>query len=120
VPERFVERLVARGEWEELATGVYRSALARRPSFEQRLRALTLSVDGVAFGRSAAALYGLLPDPRGPEVLVLRGRRNRDRVGLHSTRERWNYSIPNSNGLATTGSPSWLVSLGTTNCPTRA
>jgi hypothetical protein len=86
VHERLIERLVARGEWDELAPRVYRSALTSRATFEQRLRALTLSVDGVAYGRSAAALYGLVPKPNELEVLVIRNHRNRARPGVHSTR----------------------------------
>jgi hypothetical protein len=48
--------------------------------------ARVLSVDGVAYGRSAAALYRLLPAPREPEILVVRNGRGRLRYGLHSTR----------------------------------
>jgi hypothetical protein len=86
ITERTIERYVARGLWDELAPFVYRAAPAGRAPWQQRLLALALSVGGVAYGRSAAALYGLLPPPRHPEVLVERADRSRMRPGLHSTR----------------------------------
>jgi len=86
VPERMIERLVERGEWEEIEQHVYLSGPSAAPSWQQRLHALVLSVEGVAFGRSAVALYGLLPPPSQPEVLVIRASRNRLRDGIHSTR----------------------------------
>ncbi|MGQ0826652.1 MAG: hypothetical protein ACT4OX_16765 [Actinomycetota bacterium] len=82
---------MARGRWAEVAPGVFRAAPGGPISWTQRLIALTLSVDGVAYGASACALYGLLDPPETPEVLVVRGDRNRLRPGLHSTR-----TLPNS------------------------
>ncbi len=102
IDEREVERRIARGAWEEVAAGVYRAAPAASISREQRLMALTLSVDGVAFGRSAAWLYGLLPAPRHPEVLVVRVDRNRLRDGLHSTRSLPTAEIARVKGIRAT------------------
>jgi very-short-patch-repair endonuclease len=81
-----VARHVRSGRWQELEPAVFRALPAGRPTFEQRLMALVLSTGGVAYGRSAVALYGLLDPPRRPEVLVVRAGRNRVRSGLHSTR----------------------------------
>ena len=86
IHEREIERRVQRGAWEEVEQGVYRASPAAPATCEQQLIALTLSVDGVAFGRSAAWLYGLVPAPKRPEVLVVRASRNRLRDGLHTTR----------------------------------
>jgi very-short-patch-repair endonuclease len=97
VGERQIERMVARGHWYEQARFVYRAAIAAPQTFEQRLMALVLSIDGVAYGRSALALYGLGRPPRQPEVLVVRTARNRSRDGIHSTR-----SLPR-NEIATVG-----------------
>jgi very-short-patch-repair endonuclease len=81
-----ITRNVAAHRWVELRHGVYRAAASAPSTWQQRLMALTLSVDGVAYGRSAVALYKLLPPPKSPEVLVVRAWRNRPREGLHSTR----------------------------------
>src|SRR5262245_7530046 len=86
VAERQIERMVARGHWHEQARFVYRAAIAAPSTFEQQLMALALSVDGVPYGRSALALYGLARPPRHAEVLVVRAARNRRRDGIHSTR----------------------------------
>ena len=68
----------------EVAPRVYRFGAAR-PTWDDKLLAAVLSADAVAARRSAAALYGLLPPPAIPQVLVARGRRNLERVELHST-----------------------------------
>ena len=109
VGERRIERLVWQGEWTKLAPHVYTAAMtARLGAFEQRLRALTLSVSGVAFGRSAVTLYGLLPTPKQPEVLVERSMRNRQRAGVHSTR-----ALPTSEVTTVRGIPATLPARST-------
>jgi hypothetical protein len=100
--EREIERRVEVRAWEEVAPGVYRALPAAPISREQRLMALTLSVDGVAFGRSAAWLYGLLPAPEHPEVLVVRASRNRLRDGLHSTRSLPTAEVARVKGIQAT------------------
>jgi hypothetical protein len=100
--EREIERRVEVRAWEEVAPGVYRALPAAPISREQRLMALTLSVDGVAFGRSAAWLYGLLPAPEHPEVLVVRASRNRLRDGLHSTRSLPTAEVARVKGIRAT------------------
>jgi very-short-patch-repair endonuclease len=84
--ERQIERLVIANQWAEAAPGVFRALPAGPVGFQERALALALSVDGVAFGRTALALYGLLRNPDAPEVLVARADRNRLRAGVHSTR----------------------------------
>jgi very-short-patch-repair endonuclease len=61
--------------------------------------ALVLSVDGVAYGRSALALYGLSRPPRHPEVVVVRAARNRRREGIHSTRSLLRNEIGTAAGV---------------------
>jgi very-short-patch-repair endonuclease len=99
VNERQTKRMVARGHWHEQARFVYRAALAAPPTFEQRLMAVVLSVGGVAYGRSALALYGLIRPPSHPEVLVVRGARNRRRDGIHSTRSLLRNEIVTAAGV---------------------
>lgn len=72
--------------WEEVEPDVYRALPAAALSFEQRAHAMALSAGGVAYGRTAVALYDLGARPAAVEVLVDRPLRNRDRPGLHSTR----------------------------------
>jgi hypothetical protein len=98
-----IRRNVARGVWEELEPLVFRAAPAARPTWTQRLMALTLSVDGLADGPSACALYGLLPAPKQAQVLVVRESRNRLRPGLHSTR-----ALPHSDIATVRGIPATM------------
>lgn len=101
VPEREIDRMVARRHWHEQAPFVYRASIAAAPTFEQRLMALALSVGGVAYGRSATALYGLSRHPQALEVLVERAARNRSRDGIHSTRSLPRNEIAVARGVPT-------------------
>lgn len=85
-PASTVSWLVATRRWEEIEPGVLRARPAGAPGARQRLVALVLSTGGVAYGPSALELYGLVPAPEAPEVLVVRAHRNRRRDGVHSTR----------------------------------
>jgi hypothetical protein len=49
------------------------------------LLSFALSADALAARLSAAALYGAHAPPKQPQLLVVRGRRNLDRVEIHST-----------------------------------
>ncbi len=102
-PERTIEWLVAQAHWHELAPNVFCAAPRGKGSWQQWLMALTLAVDGVAFGQSAAALYGLLPPPKQPEVLVVRKHRNRLGTGVHSTR-----SLPATDVAKVAGIPATM------------
>jgi hypothetical protein len=82
-----IRRWLHHGWWHEVAPRVYESCPAAPLTWRPRLLAATLSTDAVAARRSAAALYGLLPRPDAPELLVARGKRNLDRSVVHSTIE---------------------------------
>lgn len=99
-PASTVAWLVANGRWEEIEPGVLRALPADTPTPRQRLMALVLSTGGVAYGTSALELYGLVPAPKAPEVLVVRSHRNRSRAGLHSTR-----ALPRSEIAIASGVP---------------
>jgi hypothetical protein len=58
--------------WLEVEPLVYRNAASEPLTWQQRTLALVLSTGGIASGRSAAALYGLVDPPRAPEVIVRR------------------------------------------------
>jgi len=103
IAERTVRRNLARGVWEEITPFVYRAAPAAASDWQQELHALVLSVNGLAYGRSATALYGLTPSPRTPEVLVTRSSRNRPRPGLHSTR-----TLPRADATVVAGIPATM------------
>ena len=81
-----VRRRVVDGMWLELEPRVDLVAGGVELTAKQRLIALTLSTDGVASGRSAAALFGLMDFPAVPEVTVVRGRRSARRAGVRSSR----------------------------------
>jgi very-short-patch-repair endonuclease len=85
-----------------LEPGVFRTLPTGTITWQQRLAALALSVGGVAYGRSATALHGLSKAPPVPEVLVVRGHRNRLRPGVHSTRALPNSDIALVNGIRAT------------------
>ena len=71
-----IGRLVRSGTWRELESRVYTSTAAGAPTWIQRGMARGLATGGVASGRTAAALYGLLPAPADVQVLVDRHRRS--------------------------------------------
>jgi hypothetical protein len=100
--ERRLERAVERGTLERVEVGVYRAAPAGALTRPQRLLALVLSTGGVAYGRSACAVHGLVPHPASPEVLVVRPARNRTRAGLHSTRTLPPSDVCSVGGIPTT------------------
>lgn len=73
---------VRRGEWEILAPGVY-DVVCGSPPPHRGLMAAVLRTGGAAYGRSAAALWDLVPVPNVPEIAVppsKRPRRLRARV----------------------------------------
>ena len=65
-------RRVRDGTWTEVERGILRPALAGDLTWQERLMALVLATGGVAAGRSAGALFGLLPPPQSAEVVVER------------------------------------------------
>ena len=67
-----IARLVERRVWEEVVTRAYRAAVARPVDWRQSTMATTLATRGVAGARSAGALFGFLPAPIVPELLVER------------------------------------------------
>jgi hypothetical protein len=97
-----VRRRLAAGTWQEVAPRVYRSALSGPRTWLDSLAALVLSCDGIAARRSAAALYDLLPPPGRQEILVVRTRRNLERVVLHSTRDLARSDVVVANGIRAT------------------
>ncbi|HWS44856.1 MAG TPA: hypothetical protein VN636_03275, partial [Acidimicrobiia bacterium] len=82
---------------------MYRVAPAALADWQQRLLALVLSVDGLAYGRSATALYALTAPPKSPEALVERASRNRLRHGVHSTR-----TLPRDDATIVAGIPATM------------
>lgn len=86
-PRQTIRRRLRSGVWEEIDARVYRAAAAAPPDAWQRLMARTLATGGVACGLSAGALYGLLPFPKDPRVMVRRGARSSAGPGVCTTRE---------------------------------
>jgi hypothetical protein len=72
----YVRRRLSEGIWHEVDLRVYRSRPTAPMTWQQRLAARVLATGGVATARSAAALYGLMPAPSTPEVLVVRTARS--------------------------------------------
>jgi very-short-patch-repair endonuclease len=99
---RTISWMLERGRWHEIEHGVFRSLPAPPSSWQQRIAALNLSVDGVAFGQSAAALYTVWTPPKDPESLVERAERNRLRPGVHSTRSLPTTDIATVQGVRAT------------------
>jgi hypothetical protein len=97
-----VRRRVADGTWLELEPRAYLVAGGVEPTARQRLIALTLATGGVASGRSAAALFGLMDFPAVPEVTVVRGRRAARRAGVRSSRELLPIDLTLVDGIPTT------------------
>ena len=81
-----VRRRVAAGRWIEVGERSFMVATGVPPTDRQVLVALTLSARAAASGRSAAALYDLLPFPSVPEVTVVRSRRSLRHDVVHSSR----------------------------------
>lgn len=77
---------VQRGEWETLAPGVY-DVVCGKPPPHRDLMAAVARAGGVAYARSAAALWDLVPAPPVPEVAVARSKRPRTvRARVHRPR----------------------------------
>jgi hypothetical protein len=70
-----ITRLLERRVWEAVVPRVYRAAAARPLDWRQVTMATTLITRGVAAGRSAGALFELLPPPSIPEVVAPRASR---------------------------------------------
>ncbi|MFN8035519.1 MAG: type IV toxin-antitoxin system AbiEi family antitoxin domain-containing protein [Acidimicrobiia bacterium] len=70
-----VRRRVRDGTWEEVEPRVFRVGASTALTWIQAVAALALSTGGVASGRSAATLHGLLDPPVHPSVTVYRLRR---------------------------------------------
>jgi very-short-patch-repair endonuclease len=102
VPKQTIRRRLAAKNWEEVEPGVYRAVPAALLDHRQRLLALVLSTQGVAAAGSAAALFGWMPFPRAPIVVVHRGRRAAGRPGVRSTRDLPGSDITTVDGIATT------------------
>jgi hypothetical protein len=103
IPPRTIAWMLDRGRWQEVEPGVMRALPAGRLTWQERIFALSLSVDGVGFGLSASALYGVWTPPRQAEVLVERAGRNRKRPGVHSTR-----SLPKTDIAIVQGVPATM------------
>jgi hypothetical protein len=79
-----LRRWLANRMLDEVAPRVYRFP-GSRLDWHVKLLAFALSADALAARLSAAALYGAHNPPKVPQLLVVRGRRNLDRVEVHST-----------------------------------
>jgi len=97
-----IRRRLADGTWIELEPRAYLVVVGVDPTAKQRLIALTLATGGVASGRSAAALFGLMPFPPEPEVTVVRGRRAAGHAGVCSTRNLPSTDVTVVDGIPTT------------------
>jgi hypothetical protein len=106
-----VRRRIADGTWLELETRAYLVAGGVEPTAQQRLIALTLSTGGVASGRSAAALFGLMDFPAVPEVTVVRGRRSARREGVRSSRQLPQIDLTVVDGILTTAPARTIIDL---------
>jgi very-short-patch-repair endonuclease len=71
-PRSTIAGLLDRGTWEAVVPRVYRSTAARPIDWRQTTMAATLLTGGVAAGRSAAALFDLVPAPSLPELIARR------------------------------------------------
>jgi hypothetical protein len=124
-----VRRRVEAGVWQELAPGAYRVALGAEADWCALTMAMVLSTGGVAYCRSALALFGLLRPPSEVEVVVVRNQRTnsrspqrstdsslsnasklghascglRDGTAARSCSGYWRSAIPSSGALATSG-----------------
>jgi very-short-patch-repair endonuclease len=107
-----IQRRLGRGVWEEVAPLVYRTTAAPPLPWTGRLVALMLSVDGVAYGPSAAVLYGMIDGAPEPEVVVARALRNRKRGGVHSSIALPSTDIAVVQGIRATMPARTLIDLG--------
>jgi hypothetical protein len=97
-----IRRQLLAGTWHEVEPRVYRAGVADRLTWLEELAALTLSGDAFAARRSAAALYGLVPPPKQPEILVFRTRRNLRRAVVHSSLDLARSDTVIANGIRAT------------------
>ena len=109
-----VRRRVADATWLELEPRAYLVAGGVEPTAKQCLIALTLSTGGVASGRSAAALFGLMDFPAIPEVTVVRGRRSARRAGVRSSRELPQIDLTVVDGIPTTAPVRTIIDVAAT------
>lgn len=109
----FVWRRVRDHRWKEVEPHVYRATLAGTPTWQETLLAVVLTTNGVAGGRSAAALFGLLPPPNVPEVVIdhrIRSARHR-RPGVRAVRDLTERDVVEVDGIPSTSVARSLVDL---------
>jgi hypothetical protein len=104
----------AAGHWTEIEPHVYRHAAAGPISWQQRTMARVLATGGVACGRSAAALFGLLDAPGVPEVVVERSHRSlrHQRPGVRSIEVLEARDVTRIGGVPATTPALTLIMLG--------
>jgi very-short-patch-repair endonuclease len=115
----YVRRRLRERMWHEVEPRVYRAKPTAPMTWLQELMARVLATGGVASGRSAAALFGLLPQPRVVEVLVARGARSaRHRCeGVHSFEHLDPRDVTTVAGVPTTAPALTLIVLGNSAAP---
>jgi very-short-patch-repair endonuclease len=86
IDRQALARWTKRGMLTRESRGVYRFTVGVAPDWKSVLAGRLLATGGIACGRSAAALYGLLPTPRAVDILVARDSRQAQRPH-HTTRE---------------------------------
>jgi len=94
-----VRRRLAAGTWHEVDGRVYQVATGPSVDTRQILLARILAVGGHASGASAAALYGLVPFPRHPTIILRRA------AGIRPRGARLTDSLPESDLTMVDGIP---------------
>jgi very-short-patch-repair endonuclease len=107
-----VTRLLERGIWEAVVPRIYRAAAARPVDWRQVTMAATLLTRGVAAGRSAAALFELMPPPPMPEVVAPRRLRTRLLAEVRTTADLPPSDCTTVDAIPSTGPTRTLIDLG--------
>jgi very-short-patch-repair endonuclease len=107
-----VRRKLARHEWEEVAPRVYRAAVSGPLDWRQLQMAVVLASGGISSGRSAAALYGLVPPPPRPEVTLARAPRGQIAATFRTSAELPELDRTEIDGIPVTTPARTLVDLG--------
>lgn len=94
-----LSHLVTVGMLERTAPGLFRFVVASAPTWKDRLAGQLLKTGGVASGRTAAALFGLIEPHDGFDIMVPRRSRHAN-APHHTTRDLPRHEIVQSDGLA--------------------
>jgi hypothetical protein len=101
-PRETIRRRVMSGVWERVDRPVLRVAATAPVDERTALLARTLATDGIACDLSAASLHELHEHETAPTVLVRRGARAANRVGVRATATLDPIDVTTVDGIATT------------------